>query len=60
MSEKPFEIVDKEHRRSPLKQNAPTRCEHKRAYTSDKYPASGTRYICVACGFGSTFPRDLK
>jgi hypothetical protein len=59
MSDLPFEVVEKSERRTPLQRNKPTRCDHPKAYTSDKYPASGTRYICTECGFGSTFPRDL-
>ena len=55
----PFEVVSKEERKSPLKEKNATRCDHPRAYTSDKYPAHGTRYICTECGYGSTFPRDL-
>jgi len=56
----PFEIVSKDERKSPLKSKQATRCEHPRAYTSDKFPAKGTRYICTECGFGSTWPRDLE
>jgi len=56
----PFEIVPKEKRKTPLQENSPTRCSHDRAYTSEKYPVSGTRYICADCGFGSQFPRDLE
>jgi len=59
-SKYPFQIVEKAERKSPLKQNAATRCPHPKAYTSDSYPASGTRYICTECGFGSAFPRDLE
>lgn len=56
----PFEVVPKEERKSPLKQTKPTQCEHPRAYASDKYPVSDTRYICTECGFGSQWPRDLE
>jgi hypothetical protein len=59
MSDYPFTLVEKSERKSPLKQKKPTRCDHPKAYTSDKYPAAGTRYICTECGHGSTFPRDL-
>ncbi|AGM11122.1 hypothetical protein M196_gp29 [Halorubrum tailed virus 4] len=60
MSDHDFTIVSKSERRSPLQELHPTRCDHDRVYTSDKYPAAGTRYICVDCGRGSTFPRDLE
>jgi len=60
MSDYPFEIVDRSERKSPLKQKAPTWCDHPRAYTSDKYAGPGTRYICTECGHGSTFPRELS
>ena len=60
MSEYPFELVEKSERRTPLQSNKPTRCDHPKAYASDKYPAAGTRYICTECGFGSAFPRDLE
>lgn len=56
----PFELVSKDKRLSPLKQCSPTRCDHEKAYASDKYPVSDTRYICIYCGFGSTWPRDLE
>ena len=58
--EMPFEIVSKDERKSPLQSNAATRCDHERAYTSDKFPVANTRYICADCGFGSTWPRDLE
>lgn len=56
----PFEVVSKDERKSPLKQTQATRCDHPRAYASDKFPVSGTRYICTECGFGSQWPRDLE
>jgi len=56
----PFEIVSKDERRSPLQENQPRNCEHEKAYASDKYPVANTRYICVDCGSGSTWPRDLE
>lgn len=58
--ELPFEVVDKSERRSPLQELHPRDCNHKHAYTSEKYPASGTRYICVDCSKGSAFARDLE
>ena len=59
MEDYPFELVDRDERKSPLQSNAATRCDHPKAYTSDKYAGSRTRYICAECGHGSTFPRDL-
>ena len=59
-SEMPFEVVSKDERLSPLKQGKATRCDHEKAYGSDKYPVKDTRYICIYCGFGSTWPRDLE
>jgi len=56
----PFEIVSKDERKPPLQQSKATRCDHPTVYTSEKYPATGTRYICTECGFGSTFPRDFE
>jgi hypothetical protein len=56
----PFEIVPKEERKSPLQSNQATRCSHDRAYTSEKFPVPGTRYICADCGLGSQWPRDLE
>lgn len=60
MRDHDFAIVSKDERRSPLQQRQPRNCDHERVYTSDKYPAAGTRYICVDCGFGSGYPRDLE
>ena len=60
MSDLPFDIVDRSERKSPLQQRSATRCDHPAAYTSDKFAGPRTRYICVECGFGSTFPRDLR
>lgn len=57
--EMPFEIVPRDERKTPLQSKHPTRCDHPTAYTSEKYPTSGTRYICTECGFGSGWPRDL-
>lgn len=58
--DRPFEVVDKSERRSPLKENSATRCDHDRAYKTDKFPTSGPRFICVDCGFGSCYPEDLE
>ena len=60
MTDYPFKIVDKSERKPPLKALQAIHCDHERVYTSDKYPASGTRYICVECGMGSAYPRDLE
>ena len=60
MSDLPFKVVEKSERRSPLQELHPRDCTHDNVYTSDKYPASGTRYICVDCGRGTAHPRDLK
>jgi hypothetical protein len=56
----PFEIVDRAERRTPLQELNARDCMHTHVFTSDSYPASGTRYICVDCGFGSGYPRDLR
>jgi len=54
-----FEFVEKADRKTPLQERSATRCPHERVWTSEKYPAHGTRYICADCGFGSGWLRDL-
>ena len=56
----PFEVVSKDERLSPLQQANVRDCDHEKAYASDKYPVANTRYICIYCGKGSTWPRDLE
>lgn len=58
--ERPFELVSKDKRRSPLRENHPTRCDHNRAYKSDSYPTSGPTFVCADCGFKSSYPEDLQ
>jgi len=36
-----FEVVSRTERRSPLQELNPTRCDHKRIYTTDKFPTHG-------------------
>jgi len=59
-SKMPFELVDESQEKTPLQQIDATRCNHDKAYKSDKMPVYGYHYICVNCGFKSKFPRDLE
>jgi hypothetical protein len=60
MSDHPFELVEKSDRRTPLQEKHPTRCDHDRAYETDKYPPSGTAYVCADCGSVTQWPRDWE
>lgn len=58
--DRPFEIVAKAERRSPLKRLHPKACNHDRAYKTDAYPTSGPTFVCVDCHRTTDYPADLE
>lgn len=58
--DRPFELVDKSERRSPIRQLRSKHCDHNRAYKTDAYPTAGQTWVCVDCGSKTSYPEDLE
>jgi len=56
---RPFDLVAKDNRLSPLRANNPTRCQHNKAYKTTDYPTSGPTWVCADCHKVTDYPEDL-
>lgn len=58
--DRPFELVDRSERRSPLRQSRSGDCDHERAFKTDSYPTIGPTWVCVDCDKKTDYPEDLE
>lgn len=57
--DRPFELVDKSERKSPLRQINSRDCDHPKAFKTDAYPTAGPTWVCTECDKKSSYPEDL-